>query len=69
MARNSMTKQHFVAFAEELGTTHRQLMHYQSETTVGAYRMAIEDVARVCSRFSDRFDRQKFLDACGMPDG
>ena len=54
-----MTKQHFIAFARELETI----------ADLGVRLQAAMVVVRVAERSNPRFDRGRFLLACGLSEG
>lgn len=53
---HTMTKQHFIALAEEI----------RSISNLDARKEAAEAVARVEFRFNARFDANRFYAACGL---
>ena len=66
-----MSRKHFIAIAEKLewitpckvaqptGYKHRMIM----------WRTSVEAMAEVCQEFNGSFDRDRFYDACGYPEG
>jgi len=59
-----MSKKHFKEFAETL--KHARPDHPEALKT---WKRITEDIARDCRQFNPRFDRERFLDACGYYEG
>jgi hypothetical protein len=60
-----MTKKHFIAFAHAIAT---MPYAYDDATTRENKRIAAMVVVRVAETFNPRFDRTRFLAACGLGD-
>ena len=70
-----MSKKHFNALAAALRQTRDALNRdHQGDSpdhardVHRAWRMTCRDVANVCAQTNPRFDRARFLAACGMED-
>ena len=57
-----MTQKHFVALAEALQTSEPD---HASQACRAQWAQDCMMVARVCAAFNPRFDRDRFLKACG----
>lgn len=69
-----MTKKHFQALADALKDTHDRLTRIQASRPVDCadalmgWRQTVNDVADVCAQTNPRFNRARFLKACGVED-
>jgi hypothetical protein len=63
-----MTKKHFKALATELKYRKpcRIVQPRGYDTRLDTWRSAVDGVANVCASFNGRFDRGRFLTACGV---
>lgn len=60
-----MTKKYFVALARELAAR-RPCEPRTSRLDVDQWTIDVLAVSDVCERFNQKFDREKFLTACGV---
>ena len=58
-----MTRKHFNAIAEELQTIRNDL---KSREALDALDRTAKDIANICTETNPRFDKARFLQACGI---
>ena len=58
-----MTKKHFQALAKAVKD---RVDNISNESKAASLVYLANDIADVCKRENDRFDRAKFLEACGL---
>ena len=65
-----MTRKHFEAIAHELRLTKPSFVLNDKEQKYGAeyrqWRKDVDAIASVCRQLNSRFDRDRFLLACGV---
>jgi hypothetical protein len=61
-----MSKKHFKALAEALRDAF-EIANERSSDRASGVVLAMERVAYVCQDMNNRFDRRRFLTACGHP--
>ncbi len=67
---NTMSRRHFVALAEALNGERPIPSDFSDEgsylTRLAVWRRCVNAVADTCARFSDTFDRGRFIRAAGV---
>jgi hypothetical protein len=62
-----MTKKHFIAIAETFAAT--KPLETSSDAALTQWALDVEAMASVCTEFNKKFDRVRFLTACGLKGG
>lgn len=62
--KGSMTKKHFKAIAQSMKQSHNDYCFDFND--IGLYWRICENLADTLSQFNDKFDKDKFFEACGV---
>jgi hypothetical protein len=61
-----MTRKHYAAIARVIADNYDLARRMGADTGMGALENVTEDLARIFALDSERFDRERFIAACGV---